>query len=212
MKDQKLNLASEKDGRGASVVKWFDVHFEEAILIFFLVIISCVELMQVVARNVSFIPTLTWAEELCRFVWIATVFISVPYTIRTMTALRVTALIEAFPWKVENVINIVVDIITGISLAVLAYFSVDVLQGVYESGELSPAMMLPMWIMYVIVFVGFALGVLRSFQMMFIHIKQINVPPKRSIDEQVEQELAAEKHNSGSLSEKDALDVEGGRS
>lgn len=185
----------KKKSSAISAIKWLDLHFEESILIFFLVAISCVELVQVVARNVSFMPSLTWAEELCRFLWIATVFISLPYTIRTVTALRVTALIELLPWKIENVINILIDVFTCAVLAVLTYFSIDVFEGVYRNGEVSPAMLLPMWIMYVFVVAGFLLGALRSLQMAIIHIKSINVPPRNSLEEQVEQELSAEKEN-----------------
>ena len=185
----------KKKSSAISAIKWLDLHFEESILIFFLVAISCVELVQVVARNVSFMPSLTWAEELCRFLWIATVFVSLPYTIRTVTALRVTALIELLPWKIENVINILIDVFTCAVLAVLTYFSIDVFEGVYRNGEVSPAMLLPMWIMYVFVVAGFSLGALRGLQMAIIHIKSINVPPRNSLDEQVEQELSAEKEN-----------------
>ena len=185
----------KKKSSAISAMKWLDLHFEESILIFFLVAISCVELVQVVARNVSFMPSLTWAEELCRFLWIATVFVSLPYTIRTVTALRVTALIELLPWKIENVINILIDVFTCAVLAVLTYFSIDVFEGVYRNGEVSPAMLLPMWIMYVFVVADFSLGALRSLQMAIIHIKSINVPPRNSLEEQVEQELSAEKEN-----------------
>ena len=190
------NKNSPENKSGAiSAIKWLDLHFEESILIFFLVAISCVELVQVVARNVSFMPSLTWAEELCRFLWIATVFVSLPYTIRTVTALRVTALIELLPWKVENVINVLIDIFTCAVLAVLTYFSIDVFEGVYRNGEVSPAMLLPMWIMYVFVVAGFLLGALRSLQLAIIHIKSISVPPRSSLEEQVEQELSSEKEN-----------------
>lgn len=172
-------------------LKWLDEHFEEFILIIFLILISCIELMQVICRNVPFVPSLTWAEELCRFLWIATVFISVPYTIRTATALRVTALIDILPWKVRNIVDIVVDAITAVLMAVMTYYSVVVLQRIIESGEVSPAILLPMWIMYLIVLIGFALAVVRSIQMFIIHIKNVNVEPADAMEEQAKAELAA---------------------
>ena len=46
-----------------NVAKWLDEHFEETLLVILLVLISCVELIQVIVRNVSFIPALTWAED-----------------------------------------------------------------------------------------------------------------------------------------------------
>ena len=108
------------------VIKWFDEHFEEFILIVFLVLISCITLLQVICRNVPAFPVLTWPEELCRFLWIATVFLSLPYTIRTETMLRVTALVDIMPWKVRNIINVIVDDI----LIVLVGFILGALRSV----------------------------------------------------------------------------------
>lgn len=163
-------------------VKWLDEHFEEAIIIFLLAVIAIVELMQVVFRNIPGIPALSWAEEMARYAWIVTVFISLPFTIRTSTTLKVTALVEAFPWKVTNIITIIVDLITAVALGILAYASLGVIGTVQASGAESPAMEIPLWIMYVIIFIGFALGVARSIEMAVIHIKNINVPSVNSVE------------------------------
>lgn len=188
----KGNREAEKMAFGPpKVLKWIDGHFEESLLILLLATMACVELVQVIARNVPFMPTLTWAEEFCRFTWIATVFLSLPYTIRTMTMLRVTALLEVLPWKVQNIINIVVDIITVFVLVVLSFYSIEVTGRIVASGETSPAMLLPMWIMYAIVVSGFVLGALRSVQMCIIHCRNINVKPQGNLEAQVEEELDA---------------------
>ncbi len=174
------------------VLKWLDKHFEEAILVFLLVVIAVVELLQVICRNVPFIPSLTWAEELCRFAWIATVFLSLPYTIRNSNELRVTALIDALPDKLHNALNIAVDLVTAAMMGLLAYSSVSVLQRTVESGETSPAMMWPMWIMYLIVTIGFVLAVVRSVQMAVIHVIHFNEKPVTYVEEQIKEETAEE--------------------
>ena len=69
-------------------VKWLDERFEETLLAILLVLISCVEFIQVVIRNVPWIPALTWAEEFCRFCWIWSVFLSLPYTVRKASMLQ----------------------------------------------------------------------------------------------------------------------------
>lgn len=181
-------------------VKWLDEHFEETIIIALLVVISVVELMQVICRNIPGIPALPWAEELARYAWIVTVFISLPYTIRTSTALRVTALVELFPWKLTNVINIVVDVINAAALGILAWTSITVIGQVQAGGSVSPAMQIPMWIMYVIIFIGFAGGVLRALQMCVIHIKTINEKPVNSVEAAAADELAAADVESGAVS------------
>lgn len=174
------------------VVKWLDQHFEEAILVFLLVVIACVELAQVVCRNVPFLPALTWAEELCRFAWIATVFLSLPYTIRTSNILRVSVLIDALPWRLHNILDLFVDLVTAAMMGILAYNSIAVLQRTITAGETSPAMVWPMWIMYAIVLIGFALATLRSIEMFVIHVMHINDAPPTLIEEKMKDEVAQE--------------------
>lgn len=200
------NVTSKKK---LAPLTWIDDHFEETILILLLIAICIVELLQVIARNVPFMPTLTWAEEFCRFAWIATVFLSLPYTIRTVTTLRVTALIELMPWKVQNAFTLFVDIFTFAMLGILSWSGVGVLQSIVASEESSPAMMLPMWIMYVIVLAGFALGAVRSLQMAVIHIRHFNVPPVSSVKQEAEQEVALGVRTASS--DADAEAIEGGR-
>ena len=172
-------------------VKWLDEHFEEAIIIFLLAVISIVELMQVICRNVPGIPALSWAEEMARYAWIVTVFISLPFTIRTSTTLRVTALVEAFPWKLTNIMNNIVDIVTAIVLGIMAWTTITVIGQVQLGGSVSPAMQIPMWLLYVVIFIGFAGGALRAIQMCVIHIKNINVKPVNSVEAAAADELSA---------------------
>lgn len=172
-------------------VKWLDEHFEEAIIIFLLAVISIVELMQVICRNVPGIPALSWAEEMARYAWIVTVFISLPFTIRTSTTLRVTALVEAFPWKLTNIMNIIVDIVTAVVLGIMAWTTITVIGQVQAGGSVSPAMQIPMWLLYVVIFIGFAGGALRAIQMCVIHIKNINVKPVNSVEAAAADELSA---------------------
>ena len=172
------------------VVKWLDEHFEETIIIFLLAVISIVELMQVICRNVPCMPALSWAEEMARYAWIVTVFISLPFTIRTSTTLRVTALVEAFPWKLTNIMNIIVDIVTAVVLGIMAWTSITVIGQVQAGGSVSPAMQIPMWILYVIIFIGFAGGALRAIQMCVIHIKTLTVKPVTSVEAAAADELS----------------------
>ena len=153
------------------ILKWLDEHFEEAILVLLLVMISCVELIQVVFRNLSFVSALTWAEEFCRFCWIWSVFISLPYTIRKGSMLRVSVLIDVFPKSIKNGITIAVDLITSCAMILLGVNSITVVKNVMSSGETSPAMVWPMWIVFSVMLPGFFLGFARGIQQCFIHIR-----------------------------------------
>lgn len=156
------------------VVKWLDAHLEEFLLVILLVVIACVSLLQVIIRKVPWVPSLTWAEEFCRFCWIWSVFLSLPYTIRMGNMLRVGVLLDAMPNLIRKTINILVDIVTTSCMALLAYHSVAVVSGIRASGEASPAMLWPMWIVYSVMLIGFVLAVLRGIQQIVIHIKHFN--------------------------------------
>lgn len=158
-------------------VKWLDDHFEEALLVVLLVFIACIELIQVVFRNLARIPidgnpikALTWPEEFCRFCWIWSVFLSLPFTIRKGSMLRVTVLADMLPNIGRKILNITVDLINMVVMGTLFFYSIGVVGSVREMAETSPAMRWPMWIVYSIMLVGFCLGTLRSGQMAAIHV------------------------------------------
>jgi len=180
-------------------IKWLDEHFEETLLVILLVLISCVELMQVICRNVSFIPALTWAEEFCRFCWIWSVFISLPYTIRKGSMLRVGILLDVFPPKVRNGINIAVDFITTGCMLLLGWHSVTVVKNVLESHETSPAMLWPMWVIYSVMLLGFFLGTFRGLQQAWLHIRDFNKVELTTIEQTIAE--AAEEADAGRRAE-----------
>lgn len=155
------------------VIKWLDEHFEETLLAICLVLIACVSMIQIICRQTP-IPPLTWAEEFCRFMWIISVFLSLPYTIRKGNMLRVSVLLDLLPHVIRKVVNLIVDVIVTLSMALLAYHSIGVYEKIVASGELSPAMLWPMSSIYLFMLIGFALAVVRGIQMIIIHIKHFN--------------------------------------
>ena len=181
------------------VIRWLDDSFEETLLVIFLVLITVVEMVQVVIRNIPWIPALTWAEEFCRFMWIGSVFISLPFTIRRSSMLRVNVLVDMLPQVVKKVINLFVDLVTIASMSLLAYHSVSVIQKIRASAETSPAMRWPMWIVYICVIVGFTLGAIRGVQMLIIHIRDFNKREKTAIEKTMEE--AAEEAEAGRKAE-----------
>ena len=116
------------------VVKWLDDHLEETFLVILLILISCVSLLQVIIRKIPFIPALTWAEELCRFLWIWSVFISLPYTLRKNNMLRVGVLMDLLPNALHKIVNIVVDAVNTACMGLLGYWSFFVVRDIMASG------------------------------------------------------------------------------
>ncbi|MGP1349316.1 MAG: TRAP transporter small permease [Stomatobaculum sp.] len=168
------------------MIKWLDEHFEETLLVIFLILISCVSMLQVVIRKVPFIPSLQWAEEFDRFMWIWSVFLSLPYTIRMGNMLRVNVLLDLMPHVVRKTLNLLVDLVVTASMGLMAYHSVSVIfgaKGIITSGELSPAMQWPMSIVYMFMLIGFALATLRGIQMLVLHAMSFNEKELSTIEQ-----------------------------
>jgi len=151
-----------------------DAHFEESLLVLLLVLITCVEMIQVTVRNIPFIPSLTWAEEFCRFCWIWSVFLSLPYTLKMSNMLRVSVLLDLFPQKTHNIINVVIDLINATVMFGLGVASIPLMQRIIRYGEFSPAMKWPMWFVYGILLIGFFLAAARAMQQAYFHLKDLN--------------------------------------
>mgnify|MGYP002623298686 CR=1 FL=1 len=156
------------------MIKWLDEHFEECLMVIFLILIACVMMLQVVVRKIPFIQSLTWAEEFSRFMWIMSVFISLPYTIRKANMLRVSVVLDLFPQKIRKIVNLCVDVVVAWSMGILAYHSVEVMDWTIRSHETSAAMQWPMSVLYGAALFGFILATLRAIQMFIIHIKRFN--------------------------------------
>jgi TRAP-type C4-dicarboxylate transport system permease small subunit len=169
------------------VIKWLDDHLEETVLAILLVVITCVSFLQVVIRKIPWIPALTWAEEFCRFCWIWSVFLSLPYTIRKSSMLRVTALLDLLPHSIRQILNILVDLVTTVCMALLAFHSVAVVNSIRESSEMSPAMLWPMWIVYSVMLIGFGLAVLRGIQQTVLHILHFNDKGLSTVEQAMEE-------------------------
>lgn len=173
------------------VLKWLDDHFEEALLVVLLILISCVQLIQVICRNVPFIDSLKWSEEFCRFCWIWTVFLSLPYTIRKGNMLQVSILVEQFPRTLRGVFRILVEVVVTASMLLLGWHSISLVQGIVASGETSPSMLWPMWIIYSVLIIGFFLGAARGVQQIVLQVMHFGQDQKSTIEQTME-EAAAE--------------------
>ena len=88
--------------------------------------------------------------------------------------LRVGVVIDLLPDKIHKIVNLAVDVVNTACMGLLAYWSVFIVRDIVASGEVSPAMLWPMWIVYVVMLIGFFLATIRGVQAFIIHIKHFN--------------------------------------
>ena len=144
------------------VIKWLDEHFEETFLVFFLVLISCITMLQIIAR--TFFAALSLAGGVLPLLLDLERVHFPAYTMRKGNMLRVNVLVDLLPTKARNAINIVIDLINTVVMALFFNGSITVIQNALNSGRTSPAMELPMAAVYICLLIGFGLGFIRGIQ------------------------------------------------
>lgn len=155
------------------VIKWIDDNFEEAGLLILLVIIGFTMMFQIMMRKVFGNP-LPWPEELCRYCFIWSGYLSVGYCFRKNKVLKIDIVTQLFPKIVQNILEIIAEIIVLVFLVYIFYYSVPVLKIVSKSGQLSPALEVPMSAIYFAPVFGYGLGVLRYIQLLYKKYRRVN--------------------------------------
>ena len=163
-----------------SAIKWLDEHLEEAIMVFLLALISSVMMAQIIARNVF--NSMTWPEEFSRYCYIWTVFLSLGYTIKKGNMLKVGLVMDLLPTKIRRSIEIVANLIILAICVVFFRHAITYTGKIYNMGQISPAMHLPMWIMYMATVTGFGLASIRAAEEIVKNIKNFNVKVETTIE------------------------------
>lgn len=109
--------------------------------------------INVVARFV-FNEGIDWAFELTSYLFIWSAMFGAAYLFRIGGNIRVTILIDLLPKRISKLIIILVDLIILFYLVLVAYFGYlfifDPDFGIYESGEVSVDLNIPIWYIYLI--------------------------------------------------------------
>ena len=174
-------------------IKWLDENFEGTILLVMLLLITTVMSAQIVARYIFSNP-MAWPEEFSRYCYVWTVFLSLGFTIRKGNMLRVNVAVDLFPSIARNIIRLCADALLLVVFAVFFYHAVQRTIFIYGTGQVSPAMQIPTWLMYCSTVAGFGIGMLRLAQACYFNVKNFNmrsVTTKEAVLQEAAEEAAA---------------------
>lgn len=153
-------------------MKFFNDHLEEFFIIPLMFLMSIIIGIQVVMRYV-FQNSLVWSEELSRYMFIWLIYFAVSYTARREKHIRIDAAINLYPKKLRPYIEILSELIVLGFSVFIAVTAVTVFHKITWSGQLSPAMRIPMQYVYAAPLVGFVLTAIRQVQCILRRIKAI---------------------------------------
>ena len=115
----------------------------------------------VIMRYFLKIPNL-YGEEVSRYLMVACIFIGVAVACRRKMHMNVEMFVNAFPKPVGHAIKFVVHIIVIGIYIFMTYQGIMMVMQMQTFAQTSPAMRMPMWIMYAIITLGFALSALTE--------------------------------------------------
>ena len=154
------------------ILNWLDNNLEVVLCVILMSVMTVIIFIQVVARYV-FHNSLTWSEELARYIFIWLIFLGISYGSHLRKHIKIDAALSLFPKKVRPYIQIVGDILFLILAVYLVYtgFNYSVYQA--EMGKRSSAMGIPYQFVYSSVWVGFGLTAIRQVQAIVYRVKCI---------------------------------------
>ena len=159
-------LPTRLNGGGSflkKIGKWLEANFEETILVVLLVVMSVLMFVNVVLRYV-FKSGIIWSDEVCRYCFVITAFLAVPYCIRKRNLMRMDSVQKALPFKARFIVEAVVN---AIIVAFFTYYSVTcitTIQKQHKMGAETEILLFPMYIIYIVIMACYVLSVIRAVQ------------------------------------------------
>ena len=150
---------------------WLNKHFEEMLLIVLLMVMTLIMGVQVCARYL-FNCSLSWTEELTRYLFVWSGFLSIGFATQKAIAIRLEQLTDKLKGLAKSAVLILDYGIEFVFFAYLIPAAWRYLMTAVESGQVSTACEMPMWMLQSAPFVGFLLAEVRLAQKFYLEIKK----------------------------------------
>ncbi len=136
---------------GAVLSKAVD-RFEVTILIVSTAALAILLIINVVMRNLY--HSIHFAEELSRFFIILITFIGTSFAARKARHIRMGALLEMLPKKVEKTLIIIISIVSAVVFFILGYIALQYVISLIEKGTVTSSLRAPYWTFVLIAPIG----------------------------------------------------------
>ncbi|MBQ9197087.1 MAG: TRAP transporter small permease [Clostridia bacterium] len=150
-----------------SLLKKLDKHFELVCLAILLIIMTVLSFANVVMRY-CFKAPIYWSDEVCCYCLALSAFFCLPYSIRWRSAIRVDTFTSMLPKAVQRVLQIVCDVIMLAFLSICVKGGIDVASNAAKIAQKSPALQIPVHILYGVMTFCFLLAIFRTVQVMYL--------------------------------------------
>ena len=152
------------------VIHWLDENLEECILILLLIGMTLIMGIQVFSRYVLGM-SLSWSEELTRYLVIWCGFISVSYCSKKCLSIKIEQFVALFPRRGKALFKVVNHTFELIFFLYMIPYAWSYMMSAVTSGQVSPACSIPMYYVQAAPFVSFLLVAIRILQRWIIEFR-----------------------------------------
>ena len=146
------------------IINWIDEYLEEVLLVAALAAMAVIMGVQVFCRYVLG-ASLSWSEELTRYIFIWAGFLSVSYCTKKCISIKIEQFVALFPKRGKAMFKVVNH---TFELILFLY-----LISAVANGQTSPAMGIPMYYVQAAPLVGFILSAIRVLQRWIVEFNTV---------------------------------------
>mgnify|MGYP000522529509 FL=1 len=139
---------------------WLDENLEEFLLVVMLAAMTLIMGIQIFSRY-ALGQSLSWSEEVTRFLFIWSGFLSVSYCSKKCLSIKIEQFVAIFPRRGKAIFKIVNHTFELIFFIYMIPFAFSYMMSSVKSGQLSPACKIPMYFIQAAPLVSFVLVAFR---------------------------------------------------
>lgn len=154
------------------IINCIDEYLEEIILVFLLAAMAVIMGIQVFCRY-ALSMSLTWSEELTRYLFIWAGFLSVSYCTKKCISIKIEQFVALFPTRGKALFKVVNHTIELVLFLYLIPFAWKYFYSAIETGQVSPALGIPMYYVQAAPLAGFILVAIRIIQRWIVEFNTV---------------------------------------
>ena len=153
-----------------NILHWLDENLEEFILVILLIGMTLIMGIQIFCRY-ALGMSLSWSEELTRYLFIWSGFLSVSYCSKKCLSIKIEQFVAIFPRRGKAIFKLVNHTFELIFFVYMIPFAFSYMMSAVESGQVSPACSIPRYYIQAAPLFSFILVAFRILQRWIIEFR-----------------------------------------
>lgn len=145
------------------IIRFLDDRFEEVLSVILLAVMVAIVFLQVIMRYV-FKASLYWSEEMARYLFLWLIWVGAGWATKIKAHISIDIFVTRMKGKAQKYANFVAFLVWFLFAVLLAYLSTKLTFMIFERGQVSAALRMPMGYAYASIPFGVILMVFRMIQ------------------------------------------------